>query len=208
MIIFLWYFLPIIFLWWFLSVTISFLYFLLLVFSIPSFLYFQYLYPMTRPHREMLRSMYIKDSKQKHPLLPDHARPVPKYSDTTEKAFIRSVVDFLKFSGHQAERIDNKGTRIDNRQVVTNTLGHMKTIGSVTWHYSQHTKGTADIHAIIKPKDSKYGVAVKIELKVGKDRIRPAQIAYKQSVEEAGGAYWLCHTFEEFLNMYREFTDC
>lgn len=58
------------------------------------------------------------------------------------------------------------------------------------------TRGTADIHAIIK------GKAVKIEVKIGKDRQSIFQKEYQKNVEKAGGIYYIAKDFDSFYEWY------
>ena len=61
------------------------------------------------------------------------------------------------------------------------------------------TKGTADISAIIK------GRSVKIEVKIGRDRQSEAQKKYEESVNKAGGQYWIAKDFDGFYEKYTDF---
>jgi hypothetical protein len=57
-------------------------------------------------------------------------------------------------------------------------------------------KGTADISATVK------GKSVMIEIKVGKDKPRPEQLAEQQRERQAGGIYEFVHTPEEFFLLF------
>jgi hypothetical protein len=61
-------------------------------------------------------------------------------------------------------------------------------------------KGTADISATIK------GRSVMIEIKVGKDKPRPEQLAEQQRERQAGGIYEFVHTPEEFFIIFDQIT--
>lgn len=159
---------------------------------------------------EHLSQLAIQDNQRRFPLSWDGSRSLtyfkPKYSDKTEKGLKKCIEDFCEFTGHFAESIQNKGTRIDERQVVENVIGQMKTIGRVRWNYSSQTKGTSDMQASIRPKDSKYAVKVAIEIKLPGDRMRPAQLEYKKKIEDSGGVYITVSSFEDFLNWFNSFT--
>lgn len=160
---------------------------------------------------EHLRFLQIEDSRLKYPLTPQHHRMsmLKPYSDKNEKGLVRCITDFLKFTGNQGERISNKGTRVDERVVVENSIGIMKTIGSVRYNYSQQERGTADISATIKKQfgNQVIGCSVKIEIKLPGDRMRPAQIEYKAKIERAGGFYWVVKSFDDFHRQYHEFIE-
>jgi hypothetical protein len=57
-------------------------------------------------------------------------------------------------------------------------------------------KGTADISATIK------GRSVMIEIKVGKDKPRPEQLAEQQRERQAGGIYEFISTPEQFFTLF------
>src|SRR5574343_711905 len=124
--------------------------------------------------------------KAKYPNLPEHAIPTAKYQHNAN-GLTRAIIDFLKLSGHQAERISTTGRYLEEK----NSQGH-KT-GRGQWIPGTSTKGSADISATIK------GRSVKIEVKVGRDKQSEHQIKYQQDVEKAGGQYWIARDFDGFL---------
>ena len=137
----------------------------------------------------------IENAKQ-HPNFPEKYLPKSKYRDDTANGLTRCIIDFLRFNGWQAERVNSMGVPIDRRRQVTDVLGHSRTIGSLTWRPSGSTAGSADISATIQSK------AVKIEVKIGKDRQSPAQREYQQAVEQAGGLYYIAKDFTSFVQWY------
>ena len=145
---------------------------------------------------QILKELKLKDSREKHPNVPEHAIPNPKYSDKTANGLTKCIIDFLMLSGYQAERINTMGRPIDNRKQVTDVLGRVKTIGSMTWGKSTARKGSADISATIK------GKSVKIEIKIGKDKQSDFQKEYQKEVERAGGIYIIAKSFQEFYDWY------
>ncbi|MBN1227790.1 MAG: hypothetical protein JXA79_12415 [Deltaproteobacteria bacterium] len=144
-----------------------------------------------------LRDLHLQENKRRFPSLPDYARVIPAYSDKTANGLTKCIIDFLKLSGHQAERISVTGRYIDNSKVVTDVIGHQRRIGSGKWIAPSMQPGTADISAVI------HGRAVKVEIKIGKDTQSAAQKQYQQQVEQAGGLYVIAESFEQFLNWYR-----
>ena len=145
-----------------------------------------------------LRKLAAGHEKAKYPHVPEYAFPPRKYTDKTANGLTKCIIDFLKLSGWQAERIAVTGRLIDNRQTYTDIVGNMKTVGTTKWIKSSMQAGTADISAIIK------GRSVKIEVKIGQDRQRPKQKEYQRQVEAAGGIYLLIKTFEQFYKWYNE----
>jgi hypothetical protein len=144
---------------------------------------------------KQLKDLALLDSKQRHPSLPEYARCTRNYSDKTANGLTKCIIDFLRFSGWQAERINCTGRPIDNTKIVTDILGDSRKIGSIKWLPTSGQKGTSDISAVIK------GIAVKIEVKI-RDRQSEDQKSYQLTIERAGGRYWLVRSFEEFLNFY------
>jgi len=144
-----------------------------------------------------LKELALSHSRKRYPDLPDYARSTRNYSDRTANGLTKCIIDFLTFSGHQAERINSTGRPIDQTKVVTDVLGRSMRIGSVKWIPGTGTKGTADISAVIR------GRAVKIEVKM-KDKQSLDQKRYEDQVIRAGGLYWIVRSMEEFLNKYNE----
>ena len=141
---------------------------------------------------KILKELALQENRRKYPNFPEHARPQPKYSDKNSNGLTKCIIDFLNFSGCQAERISIQGRFVDNRETYTDVVGFRRQIGSTKWIKGQMTAGTADISSTIA------GKSVKIEVKVGKDRMREAQWKYKQQVERAGGIYIIAKTFDQF----------
>jgi hypothetical protein len=147
---------------------------------------------------ELLRELAFADSRLKHPTLPESARFVRRYSDKTANGLAKCIIDLLRFSGHQCERVAVTGRYIDNSKVVTDVTGSMRRIGSGKWIPPSMQPGTADLSATIN------GRSVKIELKIGRDKQSEAQKKYQDQVEKAGGIYLLVHSLDEFLTYYNQ----
>ena len=131
----------------------------------------------------------------KHPNMHPDCIPRPVYSDKTANGLTKMVIDWITLNGGQAERISNMGRYIDSSKVVTNVLGQRMKIGSGKFIPGAGTNGTADISAIVK------GRSVKIEVKM-KDKQSDAQKKYQESVERAGGIYYIVRSFDEFIDKY------
>lgn len=130
---------------------------------------------------------------KKYPNMPIDYIPLYKYTDKNANGLTRCIIDCLTMLGHQAERISTTGRKIGKIETYTNTLGFVKQMGSEKWIKGSGTKGSADISATIK------GRSVKIEVKIGKDRMFEDQYKYKESVENAGGIYIIAKDFESFF---------
>jgi hypothetical protein len=153
---------------------------------------------MNKQNKNLLQSLEYAWRKHRSPSVPDFAIPATKYKDDSANALTRCVIDFLTYSGFQAERINTMGKRIDNRKQVETVAGKRE-IGSVSWIKGTGTKGSADISAVIK------GRAVKIEIKYGKDRQSADQKVYQQAIENAGGVYVIVKDFDEFIEWFNTY---
>ncbi|MBD2705553.1 VRR-NUC domain-containing protein [Spirosoma sp. BT702] len=129
-----------------------------------------------------LKALYVQN---RYPNFPAHARPKPKYEDRTANGLTRCILDFVKFSGGYANRIQSQG---QYRPGIGGRKG--------TYTYSTTRKGTADIHAIIN------GLHLSIEVKIGKDRMSDAQRQMQADIQKAGGIYYVARTFQEFYDWF------
>lgn len=138
------------------------------------------------------------ENQRLHPNIPTKYLARSKYRDDTANGLTKCIIDYIRFNGGQAERINTMGIPRDNRKTVTDVLGRDRLIGSVEWRTSGTTKGSADISATI------YGQSVKIEVKIDHDRQSDAQRDYQASVEQAGGVYYIAKDFANFVQWYKE----
>lgn len=145
-----------------------------------------------------LEAMADIDNQQRHPNIPPKYLAKSKYRDDTANGLTKCIVDYIRFNGGQAERINTMGIPRDSRKTVTDIVGHTRVIGSVEWRTSGTTKGSADISATIR------GQSVKIEVKIGHDRQSDVQRDYQASVEQAGGVYYIAKDFANFVQWYKE----
>jgi len=141
-----------------------------------------------------LESLAYQAARKQYPSVPYIAPR--KYRDGTANSLTKCIIDFLRLSGHQAERISNTGRFLDNRKSFINALGQDRPIGSCKWIPGTGTNGTADISATI------YGRSVKIQVKIENDQQSKDQKTYQRSVEDAGGLYMMATSFEQFFEWY------
>lgn len=167
---------------------------------------------MTKENKARLTELYLADNRLKYPSFPEHARPIKKYAENGANALTKCVIDWINFSGGQAERISTTGRPIDNTKISTDVIGRQRTIGSVEWIPGTGTKGSADISATIKPKPqegnlhSAFAVSVKIEIKYGKDKQSANQKRYEEAITNAGGVYLIVRNMDDFIEWYDNFT--
>ena len=127
-------------------------------------------------------------------------------NDNSANGLTRCAIDFLTYNGHQAERINTMGRMKDNKREVKDVLGRTRIVGSVEWQKGTGTKGSADISATIKPTWSKFGISVKIEVKM-KDKQSLDQKLYEQSINQAGGVYIIIRSLGDLMAWYDEFNN-
>jgi hypothetical protein len=127
-------------------------------------------------------------------------------TDNSANHLTGCIMDWIRYNGGQAERINTMGRRIDNRETITDVMGYTRTVGSVSWQKGTGTKGSADISATIPMQVNgiKFGVSVKIEVKYGKDRQSEDQKKYEHTINEAGGIYVIARNIDDFIEWYDE----
>lgn len=157
---------------------------------------------MNKENKQRLINLKLAEVRLNYPTIPEHAIPQPKYTDKTANGLTKCIIDFLKLSGWQAERISNTGRfLVDNQKLIGGQSVFGKTKGtSGKYIKGTGTNGTSDISATIK------GRSIKIEVKIGNDRQSQAQKDYEQAVTQAGGIYIISKTFDDFIQWYDLFT--
>lgn len=143
-----------------------------------------------------LEEMYLAFQKKKYPGIPDKVLVTQSYRDDTANALTKCIIDYIRFTGGQAERINTTGRPIDRRITYTDVIGRRCVAGSIEWIPGTSTNGSADISATIS------GKSVKIEVKIGRDRLSEAQKQYQRDIEAAGGMYFIAKNLSEFIVWY------
>lgn len=73
--------------------------------------------------------------------------------------------------------------------------------GSVVGFRSPGIPGKPDIFAILALRNGHSGsLVLGIEIKTGKDRLRPEQVSFGKVLEKAGGLYWVIGNYEDFIH--------
>jgi hypothetical protein len=136
----------------------------------------------------------------KYPSIPESALSYTKFSDKTANGLTRAIVAWFNISNGQAERISVTGRRIDCTKTFVDVVGKTRQIGTTQWIKPSMKVGTADISALYKLNETdRIATAFRIEVKVGRDTQRPAQVEYQKEVERAGGIYIIATSFENFI---------
>jgi hypothetical protein len=161
---------------------------------------------MTRAEKQRIIQAKQRYSRAKYPSITPQQDSFDHYgrTDTTANGLTACVCDYLKYEGHQAERVSNQGQARVNK-VIDSLTGQQignRTQG-VTFTPGQGTRGTADIHSTIGVMigGHKVGISVKIEIKM-KDKQSEAQKKYQESITASGGVYVIVHSMEEFFWFY------
>ena len=102
------------------------------------------------------------------------------------------IQDVLNNFGYQAERVNTGGIPMRDKS------------GQFKMRYSGSTKGSSDLHCIIK------GMAWKIEIKKGADTLSDTQKKYRDKVVAAGGHHSVVYVgnLDYFWDEYKRIADC
>ena len=160
---------------------------------------------MTKQNKARLVELYLTDNRERYPSLPDYARYVYAYKENGANALTRCVIDWINFSGGQAERISTTGRYIDESKTVIDVIGRSRKIGSGKYIPGTGTKGSADISASIIPQSGKYAASVKIEIKYGKDKMSENQRKYEANINSSGGVYLVVRNMDSFIDWHDDF---
>ena len=147
---------------------------------------------------KQLENLANKSAQEKYPMIPSEWLAPRKYRDDSTNALTKCVIDFIRFTGNQAERISNTGKLKIEKKVFTDVVGYNRNIINTHWIPRTGSNGTVDISATIQ------GKSVKIKIKFGTNRQIENQKQYQQNIERAGGIYFIANSFEHFLNWYKE----
>ena len=146
---------------------------------------------MNKENKALLKALEVEYLQKKYPSNPYIV--AEDYNDNSTNALTKCIIKFLNYSNCQAERINTMGIYREGKKIkVGENTRQLK--GMFT--PSTGTKGSADISAIIQ------GRSVKIEVKFGKDRQSEVQKQYQESVESAGGIYYIAKDFDSFILFY------
>jgi len=138
-----------------------------------------------QPKFRYIKPESIKELERLHFAVKQALHPdvkfIPKtiFRDDGSNELTLCIIAWLKLNGHFGARVNVMG-------IYNSKLGKYIRSGS--------KKGMADITSIINGKH------VSIEIKTGRDRMRPDQEKVKNEVEAAGGIYITASTFDDFLS--------
>lgn len=160
-----------------------------------------------KPYRKpdsvkMLEAMANEATRKKYPNVP-HLAP-RTFRDDKSNDLTKCIMEYIRLTGGQSERISVTGRYIDQSKIFTNTLGQQRKVGTGKWIKPSMTKGSGDVSAVKKITlgGKIVGLTVKIEVKIGADKQSEDQKKYQQEVENAGGVYLLVKSFDDFIEKY------
>lgn len=134
--------------------------------------------------KELLALLKVEYCQKNYPNYPKKYLKPTIYKNSSN-GLTDAICDFFKYIGGEAKRV--------------NTMGVPRKVhGRFIWTKSNKAAGMADIVAIFK------GLTIFIEVKFGRDRMRPAQIEFARRVTENGGNYLIAKDFDQF---YLEITE-
>lgn len=153
--------------------------------------------------QDELRALKLADIKKRTPAAYEASggdtMKIKPYSDRTANGLTKCIMDYLRFNSHYCNRINTQGQarvhRIPKYSLLSGRIEHSV---KVTYTKSMTAKGTADIDSIIN------GKAVKIEVKIGADRMSTEQVQQSLLIHAAGGLYYVARNMPDFLRWYKK----
>lgn len=143
----------------------------------------------------MLEEKIHERARAKYSSVPDHALPKAKYNDSTANGLSKAMLDFLSINNHKAWRQSSEGRFRPGKQ-YTDVIGRLRIMKGE--FLPGQNNGAGDVCAIVR------GRFISWEIKIGKDRQSPIQKRYQKEVEQSGGLYFICGSFDEFLTQYTD----
>jgi hypothetical protein len=133
-----------------------------------------------------LRDLHCQQVRAKYPGLPEVAVTPGKYSDTTANGLTKCIVSYIGFMGGWATRVTSTGQMRPTGK--TEMSG-----GRLKWIPGTTKRGTPDVMGVLNGKQ------LSIEVKIGRDRLSPAQTEVMNSINAGGGYYFIARDFETFF---------
>jgi len=125
---------------------------------------------------KQFENQYFEFERQKHPNFPYPVKT--QFRDDSANELTKCIIKWLEMNGHFAGRVNTTGT-------------YSKKLNKFI--HSGSRKGMADVTAVVN------GRHVSIEIKIGRDKLRPEQLKVKDEVEKAGGIYLVVSSFDNFM---------
>jgi len=130
-----------------------------------------------------LEQMEFEARRLKFPNTPDYAAVKKSFRDDTAGGLTRCITTYLRLKGVFVSRLNNTG-------IYDPKLNRFRP--------GTNRKGLPDILATYK------GRSLFIEVKTGRDRMRPDQERIRQEQTSSGGLYFIAKNFTEFKKWFDE----
>lgn len=146
-----------------------------------------------------LTAIHARAQRVKYPTAPRHALTSKTYTDKTSNGLTTCIMDMCEFdrilNGRPviAMRTGNEG-RYRPGQEFVDVIGRGRQMKG-QWLPGLN-KGMSDITITL------YGRVYYVEIKIGKDRQKPDQIKFMNTVRNGGATYEIVKTFEDFYSLY------
>jgi hypothetical protein len=146
--------------------------------------------------KKSLKTLKLEHIKRKSPGFFEasggYSMKLKPYNDTTSNGLTKSIIDWIIYSGWDANRINRQGQVRKER--IELAFGNYR--DKITYAPSTTRKGTADIHAVVK------GRHISIEVKIGRDKQSKQQEAEQHRVTKAGGIYYIAKDMQSFVDWW------
>lgn len=110
-------------------------------------------------------------------------RYVVKTVPLTTNNLTKGIINYLDSQGHKASRINTEGQYSEQLE---------------QWIRSGSTPGVSDVICCLKP----FGILLVVEVKFGKDDLRPDQKTWLKDIQEAGGIIFVAENLGDFITFY------
>lgn len=145
---------------------------------------------------KQLASLYAEKEYSK---VPEHARPVKKFSDGSANDLTTAVLAYFHLKGWLAWRTPSEGRYLPEKR-IKNVLGQSIVVGKgIFIPRGKASLGIGDI-SIIRPPN---GQMISLEVKYGKDRQSDDQKKWQASLESMGGIYLIAKTWDDFYQQIK-----
>lgn len=129
-----------------------------------------------------LENMHLQEQMRKYPNYPIEYFITPKFKIKEANGLTSAVVRYIDLKGGYASRINSGG--VYDQKLETYRLGTTK-------------RGFSDVQGVYN------GLALYVEVKIGKDRQSEHQKDFQKSVTDAGGLYFIAKDFESFVYWWK-----
>jgi hypothetical protein len=148
--------------------------------------------------KQRLKRMHHESIKSKSPGFFEasggYSMKIKPYNDTTSNGLTKCIIDWINYSGGHAIRVNTQGQVRKER--VQLAFGNYR--DNITFTPSTTPKGTSDIKATMQ------GKSLNIEVKIGPDKMSPAQLKQKHLEEAAGALCFTAKNMESFIVWFDE----